>query len=57
MISMAPAHSPRAEIEQKLAIPNSQRIFYLRYMPASGGHVDRRRFTTSPPSIPGFCFS
>ncbi|MFO7633510.1 MAG: hypothetical protein R6W76_13275, partial [Caldilinea sp.] len=34
-------HSPMpAEIRQKLAVPNSQRIFYLRYALLSGMSVD-----------------
>jgi carbamoyl-phosphate synthase large subunit len=45
----------RDEIEQKLAIPNSQRIFYLRHAFQAGMSIEE--IYQTPPSIPGFCFS
>ena len=42
------------EIEQKLATPNSKRLFYLRYAPDEGS-ARRGPFMRSPALIRGFC--
>jgi carbamoyl-phosphate synthase large subunit len=46
----------RDEIEQKLATPNSQRIFYLRHAFQAGMSIEDISMN-SPASIPGFCTS